>query len=94
MPIKKPAKKPAKQALKSTPVTLTLLAPDLAGSTRSISNALTYLCTANIAPKASATNKHKKPSTPFPLGPLKLSQYAKLIKVTQITRIEPPIDYN
>jgi len=71
-PIKKPAKKPAKQALKSTPVTLTPAAPP-ADSTRLISNTRAYLCTASVIPKAFTTNKHRKPSTPPPLGPPKPS---------------------
>ena len=70
-----------------------LLAASLASSTRSISNTRTYLYTASITPKASTINKRRKPSTPPPLGPPKASQRAKLIKVTQITCIEPPIGY-
>ena len=62
---------------------LTLLAAPLAGSTRSISNTLTHLCTASVTPKASAINKRRKPFTPPPPpGPLKPSQRAKLTKVT------------
>jgi len=91
---------PAKQALKLTLVTLTLLAAPPASSTRSrirtanvapISNTRAYLYTASVASKASA-NKRRKPFTPPPLGPPKPGQHAKLIKVTRITRIEPPID--
>jgi len=70
-----------KQALKLTLITLTPSAAPLAGSTCSISNTLTYLYTASVAPKASAINKHKKPSAPPLLELLKLSQRAKLIKV-------------
>ena len=47
---------------------LILSAAPPAGSTRSISNTIAYSCTASVAPKASATNKYKKPSTPPPLG--------------------------
>ena len=71
---------------------LTLLAAPLADSTCSISNTLAYLRTTSIAPKASAINKRRKLSTPPPLGLSKPSQHAKLIKVTWITYIEPPID--
>jgi len=92
VPAKKPAKKPAKQALKSTLATLTLSAAPPAGSTRSISNTRAYLRTTSVAPKASAVNKRRKPSAPPPLGPPKPGQRAKLIKVTRITRIEPPVD--
>ena len=62
-------------------VILTSSAPP-AGSTRSISSTLAYLCTASVAPEASAVNKYKKPSTPPPLGPPKPGQRAKPIKVT------------
>ena len=65
-------KKPAKQALKSTLVMLTPLSAPLASSTRSISVTRAYLRTTSVAPKASTANKHKKPFTLFPLGPLKL----------------------
>ena len=92
VPAKKPTKKPAKQALKSTLATLTPSAAPLASSTRSISNTRAYPRTASVTPKASAVNKCRKPSTPPPLGLPKPSQRAKLIKVTRITRIEPPID--
>ena len=51
-----------------------------------------YQQSVTIIPKASTINRRRKPSTPPPLGPLKSSQRAKLIKVTRITRIEPPID--
>ena len=71
-----------------------LLAAPLASSTRSISNTRAYLYSTSVAPKASTINKYRKPSTPPPLGPLKPSQRAKLIKVTWITCIEPPIDYS
>ena len=71
IPAKKPVKKPAKQALKLTPATLTLLAAPPAGSTCSISNTHAHLHTANIAPKASAVNKHRKLFNPPPLGPPK-----------------------
>ena len=93
VPAKKPAKQLAKQPAKLTLVILTLLA-SLAGSTCSISNTLAYLYTTSVAPKASAANKRRKPSSPPPLGPPKPSQRAKLIKVTQITCIEPPIDHS
>ena len=82
VPAKKPAKKPAKQALKLTLVMLMPLAVPPAGSICSISNTCTCLCTANVAPEASAVNKYRKLSAPPPLGPPKLSQRAKLIKVT------------
>jgi len=69
---KKACKKAREVALKLTPATLTPLVPPLAGSTRSINNALTRSRTTSIAPKASAANKRKKLSTPPSLGPLKL----------------------
>ena len=75
------------------PLELTPSAP-LAGSTRSISNTLTYLCTASVAPEASAANKYRKPSVPPPPGPPKPGQHAKPMKVTQITHIELPIDHS
>jgi len=71
--IKKPTMKPTKQALKLTPVTLTLSAAPLAGSTRSISNTLTHSRIASVAFKAFTANKHKKLSTPPLLRPLKPS---------------------
>ena len=73
--------------------TLTPLAAPPTSSICSISNTRAYLRTASIAPKASTANKRRKPSAPPPLGPPKPSQRAKLIKVTRITRIEPPINY-
>ena len=91
VPTKKPAKKPAKQALKSTPAMLTPSAAPLAGSTRSISNTLARLCTASVAPEASAANKCRKPSAPSP-GLPKPGQRAKPTKVAWITHIKPPID--
>ena len=75
-------------------VTLTPLAAPLTSSTCSISNTRAYSHTANVAPESSAVNKHKKLSTPPPLGPLKPGQRAKLIKVTWITYIDPPIGRN
>ena len=50
---------------------LTLLVAPLANSTRLISNTRAYLHTASITPKAFTINKHRKPSTPSSLGPLK-----------------------
>ena len=67
---------------------LAMLAPlvaPLAGSTCSISNARTYLCTASVAPKAPkapTVNKYNKLSISPSLGPPKSSQRIKPIKVT------------
>ena len=94
VPTKKPVKKPVKQALKSMLTILILLAAPPAGSTCSISNTYTHLHTANIAPMASTVNKYRKLFAPPPLGPLKPGQRAKLIKVTWITYIDPPIGRN
>ena len=71
--IKKPIKKPAKQALKLILIILMLLAAPLVNNTRSISNALAYLYTANVIFKAFTANKYKKLSAPPPLRLLKLS---------------------
>ena len=87
-------KKLTKQALKLIPAMLTPLVTPLAGSTRFISNTLIYLCTTSITPKASTVNKYKKLFSPPPLGLFKFSQRAKPIKVTQITYIEPLVNYS
>ena len=89
VPIKKATKKAAKQL---TLITLILLAVPLAGSTRSINNTRAHLYTTSITPKASAINKHRKPSTLH--QPPKPGQRTKLTKVTQIAYIEPPVDYS
>ena len=71
---------------------LTPLAVPLAGSTCFISNTIACLYTASITPEASAVNKYRKPSVSFPPGLPKPGQRAKLMKITWITYIEPPID--
>ena len=79
-------------------VMLAPLAAPLASSTCFISNARACLCTASVAskafkaPEAPTANKCRKLSASPPLGPPKSGQRAKPIKVTWITRIEPPVD--
>src|SRR6266567_650620 len=93
-PAKKAPKKAPKQALKLILVTLAPSAAPPARSTHSISNTRAHLYTISVAPEASAVNKCRKLYAPPPLGPPKPGQRAKPIKVTQITYIEPPIDYS
>ena len=72
------------------PAILTPLAVPLAGSTCSINNTYTYLYTTSVALKASAINKRRKLFALY--QPPKPGQRAKLIKVTWIACIEPPVD--
>jgi hypothetical protein len=52
---------------------LTPLAAPLASSTRFINNTCAYSYTVNIAPKAFAANKYKKPTISFPSRPPKFN---------------------
>ena len=74
---------------------LVILTPSAAPPTSSIcfiSNIRAHPYTTNVTPEASTVNKYRKLSASPPLRLFKTSQHAKLIKVTWITYIKPPVD--